>query len=308
MYNNPHIQTILPALFRLSPKINYQRQTINTDDGDFLDLDWVKSMNPKLAVIVHGLECASDTYYVKAMVRKLQAAGYDAVVINLRGCSGRPNKLLKSYHSGKSEDLASVLKHLPAYDEISLIGFSIGGNIVLKYLGESNVVDSKIKAAVAISAPVDLASSAKALTEPSCRIYMQRMLNKLRAKIKIKMKLFPGHIDDSNFAAIKTFADYDNKYTAPFNGFKNAEDYWRQASAVNRLDKISVRTLILSALDDPFLGPECYPQVNNPSIQTVYTQYGGHLGFWDIHKYQIRYYYEDMIIGFLEGDQLVNRV
>ena len=300
---NPHFQTIVPSFFRYSPRLKYQRKSIDTDDGDFLDLDYYepnKDSN-KLAILIHGLEGSSRDSYITNTIQSLEDISVNSLAMNLRSCSGRTNRLLKTYHSGKTEDLEQVLKSIDTekYKEIYLIGFSIGGNIVLKYLGErASDFDPRIKQAIVISPPLDLESSAKALAQPNTRLYMKRLLKNLKAKIKTKVKLFPGQISYQDFSSIKNFYDYDGRYTAPLNSFMSAKDYWQKASSVNLLEDIKVETTILSSYDDPFLGPECFPEIQNSFVETQYRDHGGHLGFWDFDwgEFRTKYLYQSLIL------------
>lgn len=298
---NPHIQTILPALFRSKPKLVLDRRTITTSDDDFLDLDFYEPnlTSNKIAILIHGLEGSSQDHYILNTALRLSKLGVNALCINLRSCSGRANKKLNSYHSGKNEDLELTLTAIDdKYQEIYLIGFSVGGNIVLKYLGERVLeIDARIKRAFAVSPPLDLQSSAEALSKPSSKIYMMKLLYNLRKKIKEKTKIFPGLISDSGFNSIKNFYDFDSRYTAPLNGFLSAPDYWLKASSKNHLESISVDTTILSSLDDPFLGKECFPELANSLVKTIYTKVGGHLGFFklDWSQFRIEFLYEKML-------------
>lgn len=312
LHLNPHLQTLVPALLRPIPGFKYQRQAIDTPDEDFLDLDWyiTQPSKNKLAIVLHGLEGTSESSYVKNAILRLNEEGYDAVAMNFRGCSGRPNKLLKSYHSGKTEDLDLVVNHILRnykYDEIVLVGFSVGGNIVLKYLGEKATgLHPKIKKAVAFSAPVDLKSSADALAKGT-PIYMKYLLEKLHRKLVIKREKFPEEVDLKDFSRITTFHEFDDRYTAPLNGFRDAEDYWQQASSKTLLDRIAIPTLLFTAEDDPFLGKECYPKeavAANPNFQLQVTPYGGHVGFWNF-KFKgllprINFYHEQEMLKFLD--------
>ncbi len=314
---NPHIQTIVPSVFRLPPKIKYHRVTIPTPDNDFIDLDWSKinenKNSNKLAILIHGLEGASGGAYIKNSIAKLRALNYDAIAMNLRGCSGRPNLLVKSYHSGKSEDLATALDHIfntEDYTEITLIGFSVGGNIILKYLGEQgDKLDTRIKNAVSFSAPIDLECCANALARPECKIYMKYFLDKLYKKVRLKEKMFPYLITSRDFLDIENFHEYDKCYTAPLNGFEDEIDYWHKASSKPWLTKITIPTLLLVAKDDPFLGPRCYPYDEakiNSNLHLIVTEHGGHVGFWELEFRnglpRIQFYYEQYMIDFLKSD------
>lgn len=304
---NPHFQTIFPILLaKISSCKDYgfKRITIDTRDGDFMDLDYflVDSRSTKIAVLIHGLEGSSKDAYMINTAKTLASKSINSVLVNLRSCSGRLNKHLATYHSGKTEDLKDILDSIDNhFNEIYLVGFSIGGNIVLKYLGEDfRQVDPRIKKAIAICPPVNLKSSAEALSRPNTKIYMNNFLSNLRRKIRRKQKMFPGLINDNNYFQLKNFFDYDNRYTAPLNGFVDAHDYWQQASSDQYLENIKVKTVILSALDDPFLGPECFPEIQNSHIQCVYTPHGGHLGFmaFDNKQLKLRFLYQDLILSF----------
>jgi predicted alpha/beta-fold hydrolase len=282
---NGHLQTILPALFRRCPEITRERERIETPDGDFLDLDWNRDQRAeRLVIITHGLEGNSGNASVQGMAAAFHRAGWDVLAWNLRGCSGEQNRLLRTYHSGAWEDLQAVINHAAgAYRCIVLIGFSIGGNLTLKYLGDlGSSIHHGIRGAVAFSVPCDLASSSRALESRVNRIYMNHFLRDLRRKIREKEEAFPGALSMEGLERIRTFREFDGTYTAPLNGFLSAEDYWARASSKPSLPRITVPTLIVNALNDPFLAPECYPKeeaVANPHLHLELPESGGHLGF-----------------------------
>jgi len=281
-FRNAHVSTIYTALFRQNARVKFTRERLETPDNDFLDLDWIKRDSSRLAILCHGLEGSSDNAYISNTAKTLSE--YDICALNYRGCGGEPNRFIKSYHSGKTEDLAAVIDSaLDDYEEIYLVGFSVGGNLCLKYLGERAAsVDPKIKAAVAFSVPVSLESCAIELAKPENFVYMKKFLVRLEEKIKIKEELFPGELSSENFHRIKNFLDYDEKFTAPLNGFKDAKDYWTQSSCARVLDGITVPSLLVSAQDDPFLGEACYPveaAKQNPNFFLEIPEYGGHVGF-----------------------------
>lgn len=306
LFKNPHLHTIIPYLLRARPKIKYSRTRINTKDNDFLDLDFLKhkEKNNSLAIICHGLESNSETGTEASIAKILFDHSYDILAMNYRGCSGKTNKLIKTYHSGKSEDLKEVIDYVSnnyKYENIYLIGISIGGNIVLKYLGEeSSLVNPKIKRAVALSSPIDLACSAEQMAKEKNYIYMKRFLLNLYRKMKIKAQKFPEKVSVQDFHRIKNFHDFDEKYTAPLNGFKSAEDYWAKASSKPYLSSIKTPTLMLSSEDDTFLGKNCYPTneaMDNKNLFLEITKHGGHVGFMDFNKENI-YYHERRILEF----------
>lgn len=283
---NGHLQTIFASLFRRCDATPYRRERIETDDGDFLDLDWSAIDSRRLGIISHGLEGNSHRPYVVGMVRKLNQNGWDALAWNYRSCSGEINRRLRFYHNGSIDDLDTVVRHViqnKPYERIVLIGFSLGGNLSLVYLGSRAVRPPRqVVGATVYSVPCDLADSAKILAQVQCKPYMLKFLSSLRGKIRAKMKKMPDQINDHGFHQIKNFKHYDDRYTAPLHGFKNAEDYWEKCSSLGYIPNIRVPTLIVNALDDPFLGGGCYPYKAAPESPCVYLETpsaGGHVGF-----------------------------
>ena len=278
-----HIQTILPSLFRRVNGVAYRRERLDLADGDFLDLDWAGPADPagRLVVIAHGLEGSSERAYVRGMVRAFVRRGWTALAWNLRGCSGEPNRLARAYHSGATEDLDAVVRHVvvAGWERIGLVGFSLGGNLTLKWLGERGAaVPAAVQAAVGVSVPVDLASSAAAMKGWSRRLYMLRFIRKLDAKTREKHARFPDGPDPAPVAAMRTFAEFDAHVTAPLHGFASAEDYWARASSGPDLARVRVPTLLVNALDDPFLGDACYPE-SVGCVRVLMPEHGGHVGF-----------------------------
>ncbi len=285
-FSNGHIQTIYPSIFRKIPRPSYIRERIDTPDNDFLDLDWSYTGKKRLAVISHGLEGNSERKYVMAMVKAVNSNGWDALAWNCRTCSGEPNRLLRMYHNGATDDLDTVIKHaegMKKYENITLIGFSLGGNLNLLYLGEKGrEISPLISSAVAISVPCDLEASSYELAKFKNRLYMKRFLSLLHKKVRAKMNIMPGLIDDKNYHLLKNFKDFDNRYTAPIHGFRDAEDYWHKCSSLRLLHKIKVPALIINAMNDPFLTGKCYPyeeSLKNKNITLEIPDSGGHVGF-----------------------------
>jgi predicted alpha/beta-fold hydrolase len=305
IFKNTDLSTIYTACLRPKAKLKFIRERLDTPDGDFIDIDWSKISSKKLAILCHGLEGSTDNAYVTNAALVLNQNAYDTCALNYRGCSGEPNRLLKSYHSGKTEDLDLLINYiLPSYEEIYLVGFSVGGNICLKYLGEKAYnLDSKIKASINFSVPVSLESCALELAKPRNFIYMKNFLLKLKEKIRIKESLFPAQITSQNFSRIKNFLDYDESFTAPLNGFNSAKDYWTQSSCASFLAKIKVPSLIINAIDDSFLGEDCYPiecAKKNSNLFLEMPEHGGHLGFTTCNPSNI-YWQEERIIEFFES-------
>jgi predicted alpha/beta-fold hydrolase len=283
---NGHIQTILPALLPRRLSIAFERERLELEDGDFLDLDWARTGRDKLAILSHGLEGCSDGDYNRGMATALHAAGWDVLAWNLRGCGKEMNRLPRSYHSGETGDLGAVIRSAATkYSRIALIGFSLGGNLTLKYLGESSPHPAVI-GAVAISVPIDLAASARALDQRwSNRIYLRRFMKSMIAKVEAKALRFPDQLDASRCRTIRTLQEFDDRYTAPIHGFRDADDYWTKSSARQYLDRITVPTLLLNARDDPFLTPECFPFAEAEPHSYLFLETpesGGHMGFIDL--------------------------
>ena len=306
LLSNGHLQTLWPSFLRRVSVVPYRRERIETPDGDFLDLDWAKNGSQRLAVLAHGLEGDSKRHYILGMVNALARRGWDAVAWNARGCSGEPNRVLRFTHSGATEDLQAVISHITSasdYSTITLIGFSLGGNLTLKYLGErGQELDPRIRAAVAFSVPCDLQSSSIELAKPLNWIYMQRFLATLHGKIRAMMKVMPGKIDDCGYERLRNFKDFDDRYTAPIHGFKDAEDYWRKCSCRPFLADIQVPTLLVNARNDPFLADACYPieeARENPHLHLEIPEAGGHVGFGNFNS-GAEYWSETRAVPFLD--------
>ncbi len=281
-----HLQTLYASLARRVDFTYAWRERIATPDGDFLDLDWASASTERVAILTHGLEGSSHRRYMRGMARALHRRGWNVVAWNLRGCSGTPNRQMRTYHSGATGDLARVVDHVLAtgrYAAAALVGFSLGGNLTLKYLGErAGAVDPRIGGAVAFSTPVDLKGSARVLARPSNRHYTHYFLQSLRAKIRAKKQQWPHRVDDVPLNFLRSLTDFDDYYTAPLNGFENALDYYRRASSKPLLGAIRVPTLLVNAANDPFLAPSCYPRElarEHPHLTLEVPAQGGHVGF-----------------------------
>ncbi|MGJ3242157.1 MAG: YheT family hydrolase [Opitutales bacterium] len=288
---HPHLQTALPTLWRrVALPMPYRRERIGLPDDDFLDVDWLGDTTGQpegAALLLHGLEGCSRTPYMLGLARALFHEGWRVGAINFRGCSGEPNRLPRSYHSGATEDLRAVLERSHSLADptlpIVLAGFSLGGNLLLKYLGEAPP-DPRIRAAAAVSVPCDLAESAGRLAEPANRIYMRRFLRYLYQKIRDKNRSLGTDFDEASFRRMRTFNEFDGAYTAPEHGFESAEAYWSACSANRFLEGIRTPTLLVQAADDPFLGPRCYPAgiaEDHKALHLEMPTHGGHVGFME---------------------------
>jgi uncharacterized protein len=282
---NGHLETVVPSMFRKVRDLQYQRERLTTSDYDFLDLDWVIASAEKLVIISHGLEGSTDRHYVKGMAKIFFKAGYSVLAWNCRSCSGEINKTARLYHHGATEDLKEVISYAitKGYKEIKLVGFSMGGSMTLKYIGEnSDNLPVQIKKGVVFSVPVNLYSSVIELEKAKNKYYKDRFLRKLEGKIKVKSKLFPEIVQYSGFKNIRDFPSFDNAYTAPLHGFKDAMDFYQKASAENFLKGIQVPVLLVNAQNDPFLPAPCYPFKKARKNKFLYLETperGGHVGF-----------------------------
>ncbi|MFK5924251.1 MAG: alpha/beta fold hydrolase [Verrucomicrobiota bacterium] len=286
-FRHAHMDTVLPSALRRLSALPVQRIRIDTPDHDFLDLDYYNDgQSHKVAILSHGLEGSSSQAYILGMAKALAAQGWDSVAWNFRGCSGEPNRLLRFYHSGATEDLQSIVNHVSTtqrYQKIALIGFSLGGNLTLKYLGDlGDQINPRIYKAVAFSAPCDLKSCAHLLALPANRFYMWRFMRSLKTKMRDKAKRFPDKLDTHDLNQMRTFAEFDDQYTAPLHGFNGAVDYWTRCSSKPVLKHIHIPTLLVNARNDPFLASECYPEkeaAEHPYFHFEAPDYGGHVGF-----------------------------
>ncbi len=303
---NGHVQTVYPILFRKTRALPVERQRLELPDGDFLDLDWLAGGHGRLVFLCHGLEGNSRGLHTSNLMAHLSASGWDVAAMNHRGCGGEPNRLPRLYHSGETDDLHLALLAALAkggYAMAALVGYSMGGNQILKYLGEDpERVPAEICAAATLSVPCDLESSAEALARPVNRVYMRYFLRTLLRKIREKQERFPGLLDTQGLESINTFEEFDERFTAPLHGFAGARDYWRKASSKPHLAHIRVPTLLVNAIDDPFLAPECFPALEaamNPNLRLEVQRHGGHLGFVTLDGTGV-YWSERRVAEFLE--------
>ncbi len=298
---NGHVQTMLPTFLPRARLPHPRHERLELADGDFVDLRWYHApTKQRLAILSHGLEGSSDAVYIRSMSAALLLAGWNVVAWNFRGCGGVDNRLPHSYHSGETEDLRFLISHVAdAYEQVALVGFSLGGNMTLKCLGESPA-HPHIVAAAAVSAPVDLASSVVLLDgRPRNRLYLKRFLNTLIVKVEAKARLFPESLDVQKIRSIRTIKEFDGRYTAPLHGFLDADDYWARASSLPFLSGLTVPVLLLNALNDPLLGEASFPRElarNSPHLHLETPDHGGHVGFLD---HRLRGWHENRVVEFI---------
>ncbi len=306
IFRNAHISTIYSAKFRPTPDLVQQRERVHLPDGDFLDIDWsfTEKPSPKVAILLHGLEGNAQRTYIKGQAKVLNKAGWNIAAVNFRGCSGEANLSFQSYNAGKTDDLEAVVNMIlekDKFNEIALVGFSLGGNLLLKYLGERETFPKQIKKAVSISTPLSLKGSLESLSLFENWVYRSSFLINLRKKYKEKMKDFPEKMTTSDYNKITSLLEFDNVYTAPAHGFKDAYDYYEKNSSLQFLPNIQIPIYILNAENDSFLSAECYPAELASKMKNLHleiSKYGGHVGF---HKTNELYYSEARSLEFLNS-------
>ena len=336
--HNAHAQTIWPSLFRRVKQPRFTPFRLETHDDDFIDLDLIQAQQDKrsergLVVLSHGLEGSSRRHYMLGMAQAMLSLGLDVYSRNFRHCSGQPNRRPYMYHSGETSDLHRSVEYAveQGYKSIVLIGFSMGGNQVLKYLGQgaqgasgrqnqpnqqlgasgasspvnpspSPLVPKEVRAAVCFSVPCNLHDSSMRLANPSNRIYMEYFMRSLRRKIREKALLYPESLDITGLDRIKTFKTFDDRYTAPLHGFESAEDYWDKASCLPFLESIQVPSMLVNAANDPFLTPSCFPVEvarYHANLFLKIPKCGGHVGF--VPNAGSRYWSESTAVKFLRS-------
>lgn len=289
LFKNGHFNTIYTHFFRQVENLPYQREKLTPAHGFSLYLDWLKNKNKSLVILVHGLESSSQARYIQSLGGHFFRHNVDVLGINARGCArGETHEENSYYHSGLTDDLREIINHVlktTDYESIFIVGYSMGGNVALKYLGEESVkLNSRIKKTVAISTPVDLLSSSYKLASSNGYVYTQVFLKTIREKIKNQtpsIKKLGFNVDQ--LINCKNLREFDNAFTAPFHGFKNGDDYYKKSSSLHYLNGINIPTLMINAKDDPFLGGSCYPDkklINNQNLTVLYPNYGGHVGFY----------------------------
>ncbi|MFT4762414.1 MAG: putative alpha/beta-fold hydrolase [Paraglaciecola sp.] len=305
-FKNAHFNTIFPALFRKIKTVTYTRERIDTPDGDFLDLDWSKVGSRRLVIVVHGLEGDSARSYVLGMVRACNEEGWDSIGFNFRGCSGEMNRKPQSYHMGWTYDIDFLTKKIAAdgeYDEVVLVGFSLGGNTILKYLGEQAAeVSPIVKKAVVFSVPVHIPSTNIGFNEPKNWIYLRRFIKNLNQKAIDKKQVFGDEIPLDLNNLPRNFDEFDEIITGPIHGYKNAEDYWIRCSSLQFLPNIKIPTLLVNAMDDTFLSDQCYPMElaeKHRFFHFEMPEHGGHVGFTTFGNGG-RYWSEERALDFIK--------
>lgn len=320
--NNAHLQTIYPALFRKSICLKDSwRERLITPDGDFIDLDWCGKGEQPLVILLHGLTGSSESGYINGLRKILLEQGYRSVVLNFRGCSGESNNLARCYHSGDTEDIDFLYQTLGQREPdtaIAVIGFSLGGNVLLKWLGEQGDKLS-LFAAIAVSVPLVLSACATKLDAGFSRFYRGNLIRELKGYMQFKLDHLHkiGQIKEAekihrlgDLSTIQSFWQYDDQVVAKLHGFENAEDYYQQSSSRYYLNRITIPTLLIQAVDDPFMTEEVIPHERELSANVTMeiTQGGGHVGFVSgITPFQPKYWLEQRIPEFLHLHSIFSR-
>ncbi|WP_310599487.1 hydrolase [Desulfobulbus sp.] len=278
---NPHLQTLWPKLFRRRPTLALERERLELADSDFIDLAWAANGRGPVVLMLPGLEGDLRSHYALPLMAALLRSGLRPVFMHLRGCSGEPNRLVRSYHSGAVEDLAEVLALLGASGRpvAAAIGVSLGGNLLLRYLGMTGAA-SRLRAAVAVSVPFVLADAGRRLERGGSRLYQRYLLGRLKRSYRRKFHVIPSPLR-VDLGRIRTLWEYDEHITAPLNGFAGAEDYYAQCSSMGYLAGITTPTLVLHSVDDPFMYPHNVPRADQvgPGVRLAIQEHGGHVGF-----------------------------
>ena len=279
-----HLQTIYPAICAARPHVPYRRERWDTPDGDFIDVDFVDGMPGRpFLVLFHGLEGSSDSHYARAMMAHVKSLGWSGAVPHFRGCSGELNRAPRFYHSGDAGEIDWVVRRLHAGrregGHFYAAGVSLGGNALLRWLGESRREAELVDGACAISAPLDLAEGGRSLGRGFNRLYTRVFLQTLKPKCEAKLRQYPGLFDGDAMRAARNLYAFDNAVTAPLHGYRDTDDYWNRASARHVLADITVPTLVLNAKNDPFLPGRHLPAQAARAVTLEYPEHGGHVGF-----------------------------
>lgn len=281
---NAHFETVVPSLFFKVDGVAFERERLELDDGDFLDLDWVKTGSNRLIILSHGLEGSSYRHYIKRPAKFFAQKGWDLLAWNNRSCSGEMNRLPRFYHHGATEDIAAVIDRAleGAYDQIVLMGYSMGGGMQQKYLGE-RTVDPRIVGAVSFSVPCNLLDSVHKLQEKGNQFYEKRFVKKLKEKILAKASSMAMGIDVEPIKEVENFHQLDTAFTLQIHPeFKDAEDFYTRISSDHFLANISIPLLVVNAQNDPMLKDRCFPTAIAEQKANIYLEMpekGGHVGF-----------------------------
>lgn len=304
---NGHLQTLAPGILRRVQGVDYQRERIITPDDDFLDLDWIRRGNRRLLILTHGLEGDSNRHYIRGAAKLFAQNNWDILAWNCRSCSGEMNRAFRMYHHGDIDDIGTVVNHAlkqSGYESIALMGYSMGANITMKYLGvQGENIAHQIRAAAVFSAPCDLESGAEVLDRWDNFVYYQRFMKALVKKIRLKHDQYPGRLDLSKLRQVRRWRDFDEHFSARICGYRDAADFYQNASAKNFIAGIRIPTLLVNTLNDPILTPACMPVElarSHPHFHFEMPEQGGHCGFETREKNEFSWS-ELRALEFIEG-------
>jgi len=304
---NPHLQTLWSTFFRPKPDITLNHHRLELDDGDFIDIAHTQLNKKPMVLILHGLEGSLDSHYAKPLIKSLDEAGYGACFMHFRGCSATMNRLPRGYHSGDTQDLEQVIHYLQeTYNDpvFAVIGFSLGGNVVLKWLGEQGAA-APVTTGIAVSVPFVLSHAGERLEKSFSRVYQKHLLSRCHHKYTQKFSVLESPLVPTLVVKkLNTFYQFDDQITAPLHGFKGADDYYAQSSSRQFLKHIERPTLIIHARDDPFMWSHTVPEEGelSPSVLLELSESGGHVGFISgNHPLNAKYWVDNRIIEWLDG-------
>lgn len=303
---NAHLQTLWASVVRRTPQLALRRERLELPDDDFIDLDWTTGESGPVVIVLHGLQGSSNSNYARGILHALHQHGCRAVLMHFRGCSGEPNRLPRFYHGGDTGDLNTLVHVLRAREprtQIAAVGYSLGGNVLLKWLGEQGQY-APLSCAVAVSVPFEMNASALRLQCGFSSIYQRHLLRSLRHAVREKSKRMIMPFDFGDLDRLRTLRAYDDAVTAPLHGFSGVDDYYMQSSCRQYLGRIGIPTLVLHAADDPFLTRKAIPTQAelSPHVTLDLSGHGGHVGFvYGTAPGQARYWLEERIPAWLEG-------
>lgn len=305
--SSPHLQTLWPVFCKKRYKLDLKTERVELDDGDFIDLYWSKKPSNAIVLVLHGLEGSLNSHYANSLMYRLEQSGFRPVFMYFRGCSGSMNRLPRSYHSGETGDLACIVNHIKSISgrtPVAVVGFSLGGNVLLKWLGETGSANP-VEKAVAVSVPFNLHDAASRLQQGFSKVYRDYLLRSLRKTYTRKFSRMSSPLN-INVRQLKSFWEYDDKVTAPLHGFAGVQDYYDQSSCRQYLKHIQTPTRIIHSLDDPFMYESTPPDKAEIShaIDLLLTPYGGHVGFVSgTTPWSTRSWSDSKIIDFIRGNK-----
>ena len=309
---NRHLQTIYPSIYARGPRPHLQREELELPDGDVTVVDRLvansrQAADAPLLVVLHGLESSSESNYARQLLAAAEARGWRALVLHFRDCGDYRNRLPRRYHAGETNDLRFFLNHLRESGEqapIVTVGYSLGGNVLLKYLGEEGSA-SPVSAATAVCVPLSLQRCADALSEGFSKVYQKHLLKRMKQAVRRKFDPHTAAFDWERAMGAATFEEFDDAVTAPLHGFRGKDDYYSTCSSLGFLDAVGRPTLIINALDDPFMKPDMLPLAErlSPNVTLEVSQHGGHVGFIDGGwPWRPRYFLPGRILDFLAAE------